>query len=69
MLDTLYAVSKQNGKVFTPPPPINHTPWRAESMGTIHTNNNPGGVLFHYFFDLNFEHGTGHPEYQPLSRE
>ena len=26
----------------------NHTPWLTESTGTVHTNNNPGGVLFNY---------------------
>ena len=32
------------------------------------TNNNPGGVLFALIL-IWFEHGTGHPSYQPFSRE
>ena len=54
----LLAVPKQKTKVLTPPPPINHTPWLAESSGTVHTNINPGGVLFYsYVFDLSVELG------------
>ena len=34
-------------KVYSPST-NKHTPRLAESMGTVHTNNNPGGVLFNY---------------------
>ena len=43
---------------------MNHTPWLAESSGTVHININPGGVLFYsHVFDLSMELGipnTGH---------
>ena len=42
----------RKSKVLTPPPPINHTPRLAESLGTVHTNINPGGVLFAIIFSI-----------------
>ena len=59
---------KQNGKVYTPPPPTNINPWLARNNGCRPTNNNPGGVLFAFIL-IWFEHGTRHPCYRPFSRE
>ena len=51
-------------KVKVYPPSTNkHIPRLAESMGTVHTNIIPRGVLFNY---LQFEFGTGNPYYHPL---
>ena len=47
-------------KVKAYPPSTNkHTPRLAESTGTIHTNVNPGGVLFNYL--QFFNSGLGIP--------
>ena len=50
-------------KVYSPST-NKHTPWLAESMGTVHTNNIPGGVLFNYLHF--FISGLGIPITAPL---
>ena len=50
-------------KVYSPST-NKHTAWLAESTGTVHTNNNPGGVLFNYLQFLNS--GLGIPITAPL---
>ena len=35
MLHTLQAVPKQNGKVYTPPPPTSINPWLARNNGCL----------------------------------
>ena len=40
---------KQNGKVFTPPPPTITLHGHPKQQGTVHTNNSPGGFVCNYF--------------------
>ena len=57
-------------KVYSPST-RNHTPRLVWNNGCCPTINIPGGVCLNYlrFCFWSFDHRTGHPSYQPFSRE
>ena len=57
-------------KVYTPPPPTSINPWLARNNEFLQLATTLGEfcLIISICFDL-FDHGTGHPGYQPFSRE
>ena len=58
-------------KIFTPPPPTIINPWLARNNGCLQLTSNLGEFCLQLFliWFRSFNHGTGHPSYQPFSRE